>query len=266
MLKYLLLSLINTIYGAVLLLTLKSDTPGLIFVLFIALILVGLGLTGIVLSILKKTTHGPKNLTITMTLKSWSILVRNIDILLIVGLFSRIFIIQPFLVEGSSMEPNYHDKEFLLVDRLTYHFKSPQRGEVVIFRFPKNPQEDYIKRIIGLPGETIKIENGKVYINGQRLEEKYLSPDTQTIISNNTNVALNQNLSADEYFVMGDNRSHSSDSREWGTVPKNNFIGRSWFIFYPFANFGLTKNPQTEFSNSLPAPGILPTITPVLNE
>lgn len=266
MLKYFLLSLINTIYGAVLLLTLKSDTPGLMFVLFIGLILVGLGLTGIVLSILKKTIHGPKNLTMTMTLKSWTILVRNIDILLIIGLFSRIFIIQPFLVEGNSMEPNYHDKEFLLVDRLTYHLKQPQRGEVIIFRFPKNPQEDYIKRIIGLPGETVKIENGKVYINGQPLEEKYLSPDTQTTISSNENVALNQNLSADEYFVLGDNRNHSSDSREWGTVSKNNLIGRSWFIFYPFENFGLTKNPQTEFSNSLPSPSIIPTITPALNE
>lgn len=246
MIKYLLLALLNTAYGLLLLLTLESDTPGLIFVLFVSLILLGLGITGLILCIFKKTTHAGKNLAVTMTLQKWGVLVRNIDLLLILGLIFRAFVLQPFLVEGNSMEPNYHDKEFLLADRLTYHFRTPQRGEVVIFHYPKNPQEDYIKRIVGLPGETVTIEKGQIYVNGRLLEEDYLPDNTQTLISNNTNIVLNQNLAPDEYFVLGDNRDHSSDSREWGIMPKKNIVGRTWFVVYPFKNFGLVKNPKIQ--------------------
>lgn len=139
------------------------------------------------------------------------------------------------------MEPNFHNREYLLVNQMSYRIRAPQRGEVIIFKFPLNPKEDYIKRIIGLPGETIKVENGNVYINNTILPEDYLSPDQKTTSTQDQEgITLNKN----EYYVMGDNRDNSSDSRTWGILPKKNIIGRAWLIMYPWSNRGLVKNPE----------------------
>lgn len=163
----------------------------------------------------------------------------------------RVFLIQPFFVQGASMEPNFEDKEYLIVNELGYKttnvgfgkgldfftmkpFKDFRRGDVVVFRYPKNPSIFYIKRIVGLPNEKIEISNGQVKIfnsenpDGFVLDEsEYLSPSVTT--SGKINVTL-----GNEYFVMGDNREYSSDSRSWGPVPKSDVMGkvvlRAWPI------------------------------------
>ena len=140
----------------------------------------------------------------------------------------RYFLFQPFFVHGASMEPNFTSGEYLLIDEISYRFREPKRGEVIIFRPPnnQNPTSFFIKRIIGLPGETIEInqEGIKIYNfqspGGKILEEPYIKSSTD----GNTKVSLK----TDEYFVLGDNREHSSDSRNWGPISKKNIIGRAW--------------------------------------
>lgn len=138
----------------------------------------------------------------------------------------RYFIFQPFIVKGASMEPNFHDGDYLIVDELSYRLREPKRGEVIVFHYPKDESQRFIKRIIGLPGETIKIQNGKIAIlDGQQKginfdESKYLplpgSLGQDEVIS----------LQRNEYFVMGDNRDHSFDSRGWGALKRDELIGR----------------------------------------
>ena len=163
----------------------------------------------------------------------------------------RVFLIQPFFVQGASMEPNFEDKQYLIVNELGYKttevgnlftvkpFKELQRGDVVVFRYPKNPSIFYIKRIIGLPGEKIEISNDKVKIfnsenpNGFVLEEgKYLSASVMT--AGEINMTL-----GDEYFVMGDNREYSSDSRSWGPVPADDVMGKVVLRAWPISRASL---------------------------
>ncbi len=143
----------------------------------------------------------------------------------------RMFVAQPFIVDGASMDPTFHTGEYLIVDELSYHFKAPERGSVLIFKYPKDPSKYFIKRVIGLPGETVMITNGTVTIKnsahpeGFTLAEPYIQ-FTKSDSSTST-------LGPTEYFVMGDNRAGSADSRLWGTVPKANIIGRPIVRFWP---------------------------------
>ncbi len=143
----------------------------------------------------------------------------------------RMLIFQPFLVKGSSMEPNFHNGDYLIIDELSYRLRDPLREEVVIFKFPDNPSQKYIKRIIGLPGETIEVKEGKVRITGPHeafvLDENTYLPGAETIGFETLTLGTN------EYFVLGDNREHSSDSRYWGSVPRANLIGRVWWRVIP---------------------------------
>ena len=145
----------------------------------------------------------------------------------------RYFIFQPFFVKGQSMEPNFENNDYLIVDELSYRLKSPQRGEVVVFRYPNDTSQRFIKRIIGLPGETIEIDNGVVIIlndGGREVlnESEYLS-NTQT--PGNLKISLDEN----EYFVLGDNRFASFDSRRWGLLPKGDIIGKVAIRSWPLA-------------------------------
>jgi signal peptidase I len=146
-------------------------------------------------------------------------------IAIVAVLLIRAFLIQPFLVSGDSMVPTFHNGDYLLVDELTYRLREPQRGEVIVFRFPKDEKLFFIKRIIGLPGERVEIADGKVIIvNGEHpqgviLSEPSLSPTLET--SGNKDITLGP----DQYFVLGDNRSFSLDSRSWGTVAKTEIMG-----------------------------------------
>ncbi|MCK4520656.1 signal peptidase I [Candidatus Parcubacteria bacterium] len=144
----------------------------------------------------------------------------------------RYFIFQPFFVKGQSMEPNFHNGDYLIVDELSYRFSAPERGEVIVFNYPNNPSQRYIKRIIGLPEETIKIEDKKVNILSNDYEfilneSMYLSEFVQT--PGNITVSLGEN----EYFVLGDNRDASFDSRKWGVLPEEDIIGRVIFRAWP---------------------------------
>lgn len=137
----------------------------------------------------------------------------------------RTFLMQPFLVSGASMEPNFDTGNYLLVDEITYRLRAPERGEVVVFKYPNDPSVYYIKRIIALPGDRIVLNNGEIkifndqYPEGFKLSEYYLDKNLKTM--GNLDVVLDKN----DYFVMGDNRSFSYDSRSWGPLPKDDIVG-----------------------------------------
>lgn len=156
------------------------------------------------------------------------------------------FLFQPHQVNGSSMYDNFHDGEYLLTDKISYRFNLPAYDDVVVFKAPSNEDYDYIKRVIGLPGDQIMVSNGRVWLNGQELDESgYLSPTVNT----NAGYFAKENLTiiipADNYFVMGDNRSNSSDSRDWGFVPAANIVGKAWIRYWPINQLGvIDKYPK----------------------
>ncbi|MBN1778786.1 MAG: signal peptidase I [Candidatus Buchananbacteria bacterium] len=168
---------------------------------------------------------------------AWEIL-KIVVISLVIIVPVRYFLIKPFYVKGASMEPNFHDYQYLIIDELTYRFNAPQRGDVVVFRYPVDPNQYFIKRVIGLPGEEVKIKNGLVtIINAQHpagvvLNEPYLPFGLQT------NHDLDVSLDAQHYFLMGDNRPNSLDSRIFGPVDGNHIIGRVLLRGWPIDKIG----------------------------
>jgi len=150
----------------------------------------------------------------------------------------RYFLVQPFFVKGASMEPTFEDGNYILIDEISYRFENPKRGDVVVFRYPEDQSQFYIKRVIGLPEETVEVKNDQVTIYNKQnpggfvLTEKYLSSDQQTL--GNLKVKLDPN----EYFVLGDNRLRSSDSRSWGTVNRSLVTGRVFFRAWPVNKLG----------------------------
>ncbi len=166
-------------------------------------------------------------------------------IVFLIAFSIRYFLIQPFIVEGSSMLPNFVDQEYLLAEKLSYIVSDPKRGDVVIFKPPNSPTQNYIKRIIGLPGDTINIINNQITItnkdnpNSQIISEPYIPNNFQTLTSKKEEFELT--LGDNSYFVLGDNREHSSDSREWGILPRTNMIGRAWLTIKPLNRFGTHK-------------------------
>ncbi|MFA6963790.1 MAG: signal peptidase I [Patescibacteria group bacterium] len=168
-------------------------------------------------------------------------LVKTGVVVFVVAFLLRYFVIQPFLVDGQSMMPNYHHKEYILTEKLSYMTGEPRRGDVIVFRYPRNPSVSYIKRVIGLPGETVRIANNKITIvnstnpSGMVLTEDYIPADfkTKTYDNGDSKSAFEKTLQEKEYFVMGDNREHSSDSREWGVLPKTLITGRAWLTLMP---------------------------------
>lgn len=143
----------------------------------------------------------------------------------------RIFIAQPFIVSGASMQPTFDNNQYLIVDQLSYRFKSPNRGEVIIFRYPNNPSTFFIKRVIGLPNETIEMQSGKLTIKNDSLPEGFLIDESY--IREETDDTFTVKLDDDEYFVLGDNRKHSSDSRVWGPLEKHFIVGKAFVRLFP---------------------------------
>lgn len=146
-----------------------------------------------------------------------------------------------FRVEGTSMEPSIHPSQYVLVDKISYMLGSPRRGDVIVFNYPLATDRDFIKRIIGLPGETVSIADGVVRVNGQPLTEPYIAAPP---------VAGGQwTLRPNQYFVMGDNRNSSSDSRTWGPLDRKYLIGRAALVYWPPTNWGLVPHYSYASSN-----------------
>lgn len=174
--------------------------------------------------------------------------------------------VQNFNIDGMSMEPGLHNQELILVDKWSYLFRAPVRGDTIVFIAPPNPAQDYIKRIIGLPGDVITIQNTTVYVNGKALTEPYVDPRRQ---GNPYPSFSNRIVPPDAYFVLGDNRGGSSDSRDWGCVPKKNIVGQAALVYWPLGqdNNGLLKNFTPVFTNVPPPPVALKSsnMCPVIN-
>jgi len=174
-------------------------------------------------------------------------IVKTITFVLLAAFLIRYFLIQPFVVEGQSMEPNFHNSEYLIVEKVSYRFSEPKRGDVIIFKAPSNPDLDYIKRIIALPGETIKITDNVIYVNGTAIKEKYIPSNDLTLINQDENSSLEKTLGPDEFFVLGDNREHSSDSREFGILDRSKIIGKVWVVVYPWNNLEIIPHQQYSY-------------------
>jgi signal peptidase I len=161
-------------------------------------------------------------------------LVETVLLTLVIFFMIR-FAIENYRIEGYSMEPNFHDGQFLLVNKLQYLLGPPERGDVVIFRYPLNPKKNFIKRVIGLPGDTVEIRAGKVFVNDVRLHEPYPFNFADYDYGPVT-------VGSDEYFVLGDNRPESSDSHSWGMLPTKDLIGKAWVSYWPPDEWGLVQD------------------------
>ena len=164
---------------------------------------------------------------------------------LLIVLPIRMFVAQPFIVSGASMENTFHSGEYLIVDQLTYHLETPIRGDVVVFRYPKDPSKFFIKRVIGVPGDTITISGSDViitnetYPTGLTLTESYIKSMRKT-------VDITEELGPREFFVMGDNRDESSDSRVWGVLQQENIVGRAFLRLFPPSTFDYLPGDSSE--------------------
>jgi len=158
--------------------------------------------------------------------------------------FVRYFLFKPFYVKGASMEPNFYEHEYLLIDELSYRFREPARGEVIVFRYPDNPKEHFLKRIIGLPGERVKIAEGEVIIYNEEYPEGYMVQESYLPKDLNTTGERITVLKDGEYFVMGDNRNNSYDSRRFGPITREHFVGRTWFRGWPFSRIQTFSAPE----------------------
>jgi signal peptidase I len=144
--------------------------------------------------------------------------------------------VQPFTVQGQSMEPTLHNHEYILVEKVSYWFRSPERGDIVVFKYPGDPSVDYIKRVIGLPGDHVVVQSAHVYVNGHQLTEPYIAapPDYTD----------NKTVPKGYLYVLGDNRQNSSDSHAWGLLPRGNIIGRAMVSYWPLSDLSFLHQPS----------------------
>ncbi|MEX1248680.1 MAG: signal peptidase I [Anaerolineales bacterium] len=164
-------------------------------------------------------------------------------VLALVLFFAINFVTARIRVEGSSMDPNFHDGDYVVVNRLAYKLGEIQRGDVIVFPYPLNPEEDYIKRVIGLPGDRLAIYGGVLYINGQAITEPYISRAAAS--------DMEERVVPDGHvFLLGDNRNASSDSRTWGPLPIEDILGKAVFRYFPFDSISIITHPVISVSAS----------------
>jgi len=179
--------------------------------------------------------------------KIYAFLLDTVQTLLLVFavfLVIYVYLFRPFQVSGNSMHPTFFDKQYILTNIITLKFNKLMQGDVVVFKAPNDPEKDYIKRVIGIPGDTVMIKNGDVYVNGRLLnQDAFLTSSAKTYGGSFLREGLAVTIPPDSYFVMGDNRSGSSDSREWGFVPLDSIIGKSFFVYWPLDKMEAIKNP-----------------------
>ncbi len=163
---------------------------------------------------------------------------RDLMISVVLAIFVILFIYQPVKVEGTSMMPTLDDQERIFINKFVYrfHFGNIDRGDTVVFWFPGDPSKSYIKRVIGMPGDRVEVDQGKVIVNGQTLVESYVPPEFRDQSSMPVHV-----IPDGEYFVLGDHRSSSNDSRAWGMVPRRYIYGKAVFIYWPLDKMGLLR-------------------------
>ncbi len=174
--------------------------------------------------------------------------IEAVVIALALSIIFYLFIATPHEVVGRSMLPNFQNGEYLIGNKIGYKFTEPRRGDVVIFEY--NEHTDYIKRIVGLPGEEISLQNGKVHINNQLLDESaYLDDSVLTLGGDALQEGTSIHIPEQQYFVVGDNRPNSSDSRDFGTISKEKIKGKAWLVYFPFSDFRLVTHPDILLNN-----------------
>jgi signal peptidase I len=161
---------------------------------------------------------------------------RDIVVSVAVSFLIITFLYQPVRVEGTSMQPELRDQDRLFINKFLYRFEQVSRGDVVVFRYPRDQEKSYIKRVIALPGDTIRIDDGHVFVNGVRLDEPYVPK-----LFRDARSMGEMTIPPEEYFVMGDHRSISSDSRDFGPVERNLIFGKAEFIYWPAGNMGVVR-------------------------
>lgn len=179
--------------------------------------------------------------------KIYTFLIDIVETLLLaaaVFLVIYVFFFRPFQVNGDSMYPNFTDREYILTNIIALNFEKPKKSEVIVFKAPQDPEKDFIKRVIATPGDKIYIKDGSVFLNGKKLNESnYLLSDVKTYGGSFLKEGQAVTVPQESFFVLGDNRSYSSDSREWGFVSKKSIIGKSFFVYWPLNKMGLVKIP-----------------------
>lgn len=163
--------------------------------------------------------------------------IKSLVVAFVLAMFIRTFFFQAFKIPSSSMYPTLQIGDHLIANKLVYRFREPERGEIVIFKFPENTQRDFVKRLIGLPGEKVRINDGKIYINGKAVTESRL---TSRYYFNDEGMP-ETDVPSDSYFVLGDNSANSYDSRYWGFVPRKDLLGEALFIYWPPKRWGIIK-------------------------
>lgn len=154
-------------------------------------------------------------------------ILESLIIAVILALLIRAFVFQPFYIPSGSMEPTLQIQDHIIVNKFIYRFREPERGDIVVFKYPLNPKKDFVKRLVGKPGERVELRSSKVYVNGREAPEKFLPPGLKfqdfgpVLVPENT------------YLMLGDNRNNSDDSRVWGPLPKENIIGKAMLVYWP---------------------------------
>jgi len=162
--------------------------------------------------------------------RSW---LRDIVFALATAIFIVVFVIQPVKVEGTSMQPRLVDQERIFVNRFLYRFTEIERGDIVVFWYPRDRSKSFIKRVLGVPGDEVEIRDGALYVNGSKVDEPYLRPDFR-----DHDYLRRQTVPPDQFFVLGDHRNSSNDSRNWGFVPRSLIYGKAVFRYWPVSRVG----------------------------
>jgi signal peptidase I len=168
-----------------------------------------------------------------LDLRTW---MRDIVVSVVIAALVIVFLYQPVKVEGTSMMPWLTDQERIFVNKFVYRFGDIQRGDIVVFWFPMEPSKSYIKRVVGLPGDTVEIMEGALHVNGERVEEPYVPPEYRDHVSWPAT-----KVEPGHYYVLGDHRNASNDSRSWGTVPRERIYGKAVFVYWPPEKFGVLR-------------------------
>lgn len=169
---------------------------------------------------------------------------QGIVVFLAILVMIYLFVMSPQEINGASMEPTFYNAEYILTNKVLYKFRAPRRGDVVIFKSPRNKEVDYIKRIIGLPGDTVGLKGNAFWVNGVKIEEPYLEPGVEIFGGSYLQEDQEITVPPDLYFVAGDNRPHSADSREFGPIPIEDVIGVAILRYWPFSKASVVDHPK----------------------